>query len=185
MMQEVHQAGAPADGSDGSWGPAQSANASVITSSRVTPNDGLYENDPWRNQAQQLPIPADATRRICAHEQGYKPAWHSTECWDHKQLAGQTPKHEVASTVLSYLAGHIALCISTRCCIADCADATACYHGPVQQHEAHNRGSPEGRQPAETAAVDAQADAGGHGEHEAAWKRPSKRQLDSTMGVRT
>eukprot|EP00959_Pyramimonas_sp_CCMP1952_P154439 3231089-Pyramimonas_sp.AAC.1 len=57
MLQEVYPAGAPAEGCDGSWIQAQCADVSGITSS-VSPNDGLFANDPWRNQAQQLPVPA-------------------------------------------------------------------------------------------------------------------------------
>eukprot|EP00959_Pyramimonas_sp_CCMP1952_P265474 5551104-Pyramimonas_sp.AAC.1 len=45
MIREANQAGAPADGSDGSWIQAQSAEASGTTSSGVAPNDGLYAND--------------------------------------------------------------------------------------------------------------------------------------------
>eukprot|EP00959_Pyramimonas_sp_CCMP1952_P029915 627622-Pyramimonas_sp.AAC.1 len=58
MLQEVNPAGAPADGSDGSWIQAQSTYVSGIASSGATSNDGLFSKDPWRNQAQQLPMPA-------------------------------------------------------------------------------------------------------------------------------
>eukprot|EP00959_Pyramimonas_sp_CCMP1952_P051163 1069363-Pyramimonas_sp.AAC.1 len=57
-VQEVYPAGTPADGSDGSRITAQSADVSDMTSSGVTPIDLLYATDPWRNQAQQMPIRA-------------------------------------------------------------------------------------------------------------------------------
>eukprot|EP00959_Pyramimonas_sp_CCMP1952_P308260 6451146-Pyramimonas_sp.AAC.1 len=55
IMQEAYEAGAPAGGSDGSWIQAQSADLSGMTSNGVTPNDGLFANDPWRAQARPLP----------------------------------------------------------------------------------------------------------------------------------
>eukprot|EP00959_Pyramimonas_sp_CCMP1952_P169820 3548032-Pyramimonas_sp.AAC.1 len=45
-------------GSDGSWTQAQSADLSGTTPNGITPNDGLYANDPRRAQAQQMPVPA-------------------------------------------------------------------------------------------------------------------------------
>eukprot|EP00959_Pyramimonas_sp_CCMP1952_P222135 4643919-Pyramimonas_sp.AAC.1 len=60
MLPEVNPAGAPADVSDGSWiwMQAQSAEVSGATSSGARPNDGLFADDPRRNRAQQLPVPA-------------------------------------------------------------------------------------------------------------------------------
>eukprot|EP00959_Pyramimonas_sp_CCMP1952_P375258 7859365-Pyramimonas_sp.AAC.1 len=55
MMQEAHQAGTPAGGSDGSWVQAQSADPSGMTSSGVTLNDAQCASAPRRYQAQQLP----------------------------------------------------------------------------------------------------------------------------------
>eukprot|EP00959_Pyramimonas_sp_CCMP1952_P387469 8120144-Pyramimonas_sp.AAC.1 len=56
MMQEGYQAGTLAGGSDGSWIQAQSADLSGMTSNGITLNDGLHANDPWRAQAQPLPV---------------------------------------------------------------------------------------------------------------------------------
>eukprot|EP00959_Pyramimonas_sp_CCMP1952_P320983 6717532-Pyramimonas_sp.AAC.1 len=58
MLQEVSQAGAPAGGSDGSWTQSQSADATGINSSGITPADMLCASDPWRAQVQQLQVPA-------------------------------------------------------------------------------------------------------------------------------
>eukprot|EP00959_Pyramimonas_sp_CCMP1952_P351401 7362644-Pyramimonas_sp.AAC.1 len=58
IMQVEYQAGAPAGGSDGSWIQAESADVSGMTSNGIAPADGLFANDPWRAQTQQLPAPA-------------------------------------------------------------------------------------------------------------------------------
>eukprot|EP00959_Pyramimonas_sp_CCMP1952_P346910 7265990-Pyramimonas_sp.AAC.1 len=57
MQERYHQAVTPAVGSDGSWIQPQSAGLSGTTSNGITPNDGLYASDPWRAQAQLLPVP--------------------------------------------------------------------------------------------------------------------------------
>eukprot|EP00959_Pyramimonas_sp_CCMP1952_P232475 4858337-Pyramimonas_sp.AAC.1 len=58
VMQEGYRAGTPAGGSDGSWIQVRSADLSGMASNGITPNDGLYANDPWRAQAQPLPAPS-------------------------------------------------------------------------------------------------------------------------------
>eukprot|EP00959_Pyramimonas_sp_CCMP1952_P246688 5155892-Pyramimonas_sp.AAC.1 len=43
---------------------AQSADATGITPSGITPTDTLYADDPWRAQVQQLPVPAGLQARL-------------------------------------------------------------------------------------------------------------------------
>eukprot|EP00959_Pyramimonas_sp_CCMP1952_P327834 6863397-Pyramimonas_sp.AAC.1 len=70
----MHQAGAPAGGSDGSWIQAQSADVTGMTSSGIDPADMLCADDPLRAQVQQLPVPAGQPASFAPMS---KPQFHS------------------------------------------------------------------------------------------------------------
>eukprot|EP00959_Pyramimonas_sp_CCMP1952_P440337 9218998-Pyramimonas_sp.AAC.1 len=107
-MQGGYLAGAPAGGPDGSWIQAQSVDVSGMTSSGITPNDILCADDPWRAQAQQLPVPAGQPASFAPMSRATTPFWDSTECWGTNSLQARFQSVRMDPQLLPGFAGDVA-----------------------------------------------------------------------------